>query len=220
MKQIISSVIILFSTTCFTQVNLSFQSRDLNPFLVSDTLSDESNDTLQISTFKMYISNIELKNGNKLVYKEKNSFHLIDFSDPNSTFIQLTNKNLSFTSIRFQIGVDSSTTVSGVMGGDLDPTKGMYWTWQTGYIHFKLEGKYNNSTVNNFIYHIGGFQFPTNSLRVVEIQVKDKKNIAIDFQGVNFLEASKNLSIFNVMSPGKNALDLIDIAAKCFKLSE
>lgn len=220
MKQIISSVIILFSTTCFTQVNLSFQSKDLNPFLVSDTLSDESNDTLQISTFKMYISNIELKNGNKLVYKEKNSFHLIDFSDPNSTFIQLTNKNLSFTSIRFQIGVDSSTTVSGVMGGDLDPTKGMYWTWQTGYIHFKLEGKYNNSSISNFIYHIGGFQFPTNSLRVVEIQVKDKKNIAIDFQGVNFLEASKNLAIFNVMSPGKNALDLIDIAAKCFKLSE
>jgi hypothetical protein len=37
---------------------------------------------------------------------------------------------LKYDQIQFQLGIDSLTNVSGAMGGDLDPTKGMYWTWQ------------------------------------------------------------------------------------------
>ncbi|MFN6086764.1 MAG: MbnP family protein, partial [Fluviicola sp.] len=118
----------------------------------------------------MYISNVELKNGNKVVFKEKNSFHLIDFSDTSTTSFLLTNKKVNFTSISFQVGVDSSTTLSGALGGDLDPTKGMYWTWQTGYIHFKLEGINNFKTKKDFVYHIGGFQHPNNTLRKIELK--------------------------------------------------
>ena len=39
------------------------------------------------------------------------------------------------------LGVDSVLNYNGVHEGALDPINGMYWTWQTGYIHCKLEGK-------------------------------------------------------------------------------
>ena len=149
MRILIFLLIVFISVTCKAQVNLNFQSTYLKDKWITDSLNSISKDSIQISLFKMYISNVELKNGNKVVFKEKNSFHLIDFSDTSTTSFLLTNKKVNFTSISFQVGVDSSTTLSGALGGDLDPTKGMYWTWQTGYIHFKLEGINNFKTKKN-----------------------------------------------------------------------
>jgi len=37
--------------------------------------------------------------------------------------------------------VDSLANVSGAMSNDLDATKGMYWSWQSGFINLKIEGK-------------------------------------------------------------------------------
>ena len=49
--------------------------------------------------------------------------------------------------------------------GCLDPgaeASDMYWTWNSGYIFLKMEGKYDDrtdtiSTASNYFYHIGGF---------------------------------------------------------------
>lgn len=207
---------LIVSTLCFTQVKLNFQTSDFN--WNSDSTAYNSKDSFDVSILKMYVSNIELRKGEKLVFKEKNSFHLIDFSDTNSTSIVLSNKKLSFTSIRFQIGVDSSTTVSGAIGGELDPTKGMYWTWQTGYIHFKLEGSYNYSDKKDFVYHIGGFQYPNNTLRFIELQVNNTREIDVDFKLQKFIKDAEHLNVFNVMSPGKPAVDLVEILTNCFTI--
>lgn len=215
MRIVIFLSIILFSVTCKAQVNLNFQSSYLKDKWLTDSTSKDS---IQISLFKMYISNIELKNGDKTVFKEKNSFHLIDFSNPVSTSFLLTTKKLNYTSVSFQIGVDSTTTLSGAMGGDLDPTKGMYWTWQTGYIHFKLEGINNFSDKKDFVYHIGGFQYPNNTLRKIELKTLKNKDIIIDFQLDQLIHQVEKLDVEQVMSPGKAANEISSIISRCFKI--
>lgn len=63
-------------------------------------------------------------------------------------------------------GVDSLLQVSGVQSGALDPLKGMYWTWQTGYIQFKMEGILSKDTLGEGLIpiqlHLGGFQGESN----------------------------------------------------------
>jgi hypothetical protein len=218
MRILIFLLIVFISVTCKAQVNLNFQSTYLKDKWITDSLNSISKDSIQISLFKMYISNVELKNGNKVVFKEKNSFHLIDFSDTSTTSFLLTNKKVNFTSISFQVGVDSSTTLSGALGGDLDPTKGMYWTWQTGYIHFKLEGINNFKTKKDFVYHIGGFQNPNNTLRKIELKTIKSNDISIDFQLDQLIQEIEKMNIDQVMSPGNAANEISFIISRCFKI--
>ena len=63
-----------------------------------------------------------------------------------------------YTSIEFNLGVDSLHNHSGDQAGDLDPMYGMIWTWNTGYIFFKHEGYFTSSTSGTeqpLIYHYG-----------------------------------------------------------------
>jgi hypothetical protein len=57
--------------------------------------------------------------------------------------------------------------VSGAQTGALDPAKGMFWTWNSGYIMANLEGKSPLSSQPNskIEYHIGGFAGDSNVLR-------------------------------------------------------
>lgn len=101
-----------------------------------------SKDSIQLETLKIYISELSILNDKNVIWKEQNSFHLIDFSHPSTLLLILKLPSYqSFNKLKFNLGIDSLTNVSGAMGGDLDPTNGMYWTWQSGYINFKLEGK-------------------------------------------------------------------------------
>ena len=74
------------------------------------------------------------------------------------------------------LGVDSVRNVSGAQTGGLDPAKGMFWTWSSGYIFFKLEGSSPKSgdVQKNLTYHIGGFQGP----------YKAQRNFTFDFGSV------------------------------------
>ena len=134
-----------------------------------------STDSIQIETFKFYVTNIEFFNNDQLLFKEKNSFHLIDAAD-STTFNLMINlePNFHFNQIKFNIGIDSITNYAGAMSGDLDPTKGMYWTWQNGYINFKIEGKSNLSIAksNNFVFHLGGFQNTFSTLQTIQLPVQ------------------------------------------------
>ena len=120
----------------------------------ADSTLIKNGDSIQLKSLKFYISNIELVNGDKVVWQQKNSFHLIDASKNESLQIPLKHQsNLNFTKIKFNLGIDSMVNVSGALGGDLDPTKGMYWTWQSGYINFKLEGKSKKCKTRNNEFH-------------------------------------------------------------------
>ncbi len=135
---------------------------------------DFQGDSLAIHTLKFYLSNIAfLKNG-KEIWREKNSFHLLDIEDLNFLSISFSpGADIEFDALKFDLGIDSLTNVSGAFGGDLDPTKGMYWAWNSGYVNFKIEGYFEKCPARNheFQFHIGGYMPPFQSLQTIILPV-------------------------------------------------
>ena len=178
---------------------------------------------LKITEVKFYISEIQfLKNG-RIVLEEKNSFHLVDASEINSLKISIDNKqNISFDQLKFNLGIDSATNVSGAMGGDLDPTKGMYWTWQSGYINFKLEGTTNlcPTRKNEFEFHLGGYQQPNYCLQTLSFPINNsgKINLKLDVQKI--LQQIDLAKTNHIMSPSAEAVLISKIVAKAFTVSQ
>ncbi|MGZ3931221.1 MAG: MbnP family protein [Bacteroidia bacterium] len=135
---------------------------------------NSAGDTLFIDLFKFYISNVAFKSAGKW-HAVKNSYYLINAEEPSSLVRKLNLPVKEADSIRFLIGVDSLTCVSGIMTGDLDPLKAMYWSWNTGYVNAKIEGRSAScKTVHNvFEFHIGGYMQPYNTLRTVAFKISN-----------------------------------------------
>ncbi len=171
--------------------------------------------TLAISAFKCYVS------GFSLVYADGSSttnkdYHLLDIDRPETFRFNVggdPKKKLS--KISFIIGVDSLTSVSGAMPGDLDPIKGMFWAWQSGYINMKIEGTspFCQTRKNEFQFHIGGYLKPNDALRKIEMETT-KPEIEIDL--VAFFSQVKLSEQNSVMIPGKAAMQLADLSIKMF----
>lgn len=219
--------IIFCKTTAQAQypIHLEFQVFfDTAKLVLNDGFySTKKNKAIRIDVLKFYISNIAFFKNDKLVWKEPNSFHLVNMENPSSLKWSITNpKNKRFDSIQFSIGIDSSTNMAGVMGGDLDPTKGMYWTWQTGYIHFKLEGNSPDCPTrqNIFQYHIGGYQYPFNTFRTLRLKTKNKKNIYIRTDIKPFLDEIDISKQNEIMSPNKDAVMLSEKLTKLFSIGK
>ena len=135
-----------------------------------------SKDSVRIETLKFYLSNIELYQEEKLVWQATESFHLVDFSKPNSLLIPFKiTAPIDYNYIQFNLGIDSTTNSRGVMEGDLDPMFGMYWTWQSGYINFKLEGNslLGDTYKNQFQYHLGGYQNEIKAVQSVRLKANE-----------------------------------------------
>ncbi|MEM9821455.1 MAG: MbnP family protein [Bacteroidota bacterium] len=178
----------------------------------------------QIEVFKCYLSNVALYDGDQLVFSEENSFHLLDAAHPTTLILTLNlPADLSYSSLQFNVGIDSLTSISGAFGGDLDPTKGMYWTWQSGYINFKLEGKADNCPARHhrFQFHIGGYQASFNALQSVKLELeapRDQVQIAVDIdQLLNQIELSET---YQVMSPNRQSVELAQFLPSLFSVLE
>lgn len=177
--------------------------------------------TIRIENLRYYISGIELFNNHQLVWREKNSYHLIDIAKYTTQQLALSPpKNIQFNAIRFNLGIDSSTNVSGALAGDLDPTKGMYWTWQSGYINLKIDGKYStdSTAIQPFEYHLGGYMLPFKTIQTVELPVTIQENITILFDVQKFFESIDLQKTNHIVSPNEEAVTLSTLVAKCFRL--
>lgn len=120
-------------------------------------------DTMNFSTFKYYVSNVQLKKADGTWWSHPESYFLVDLSDLTSERLSLNDvPNGSYTAITYTIGVDSTRNVSGAQTGALSTTKGMFWSWNTGYIMVKTEGTSPQSSTGEFKYHLGGFQGANN----------------------------------------------------------
>ena len=126
-----------------------------------------------VSNFKFYLCQVDLLNteSGSSYRLNKDDYFLVDFGNPASSRIVLSAIPSTYNRIAFTIGVDSIRNVSGAQTGALDPARGMFWTWNTGYIMAKLEG---NSIVSNqpnqvFEYHIGGFSGSDNVVQKVSL---------------------------------------------------
>lgn len=181
----------------------------------------QSGDSIQFTSLKFYVSNIELIDHHKSVWKDLSSFHLIDAFGLNTKSISIP-ADINFTKLKFNLGIDSVTNVSGVMGGDLDPTKGMYWTWQSGYINFKLEGISNICITrhNEFQFHLGGYQYPFNNLQTIFIEIEPQENINIQMD-IQKIIGQINLKEQNhIMSPSQEANHVSEFIVKSLSLQK
>jgi hypothetical protein len=178
-------------------------------------------DTLTIETFRCYISNIQVQYNDNTAFSQKGSHHLLDSDHSDSFYIPIDKKNdKRISRITFNIGIDTITNTSGAMAGNLDPIKGMYWAWQSGYINTKIEGKSSSCQTrkNEFQFHIGGYLQPYYAMREVRFELDGKAdndiNIGIDLSlFMSNLELQKTNS---VMIPGAEAMTLADYCAKMF----
>ena len=173
---------------------------------------------LIISNFKFYITDIAFYKNDSLVAVVPKKAYLIDVLDSTSLIIS-TAKTKDFNVIKFNIGVDSLTSVSGVFDGDLDPMNGMYWSWQSGYINFKLEGSSTKcpARLNKFYWHIGGYMNPFNAQREVTLATTSNENIAINIQLDTLFQSIDLSTTYQVMSPGKPAIQIADEIPAIFK---
>lgn len=172
------------------QLMLRFDHRAAGKKLLTDTVSYQTaaGDSITVSLLQYYISNIELHktNGEKLVIPKGQSFFLIRQSANDSRLIRLHVPAGSYSAISFLVGIDSLTSTLPIEArtGVLDPGsgmangEGMYWTWNSGYIFFKMEGTSpsippDKTGFREYQYHIGGYggyNTPTiNNIRRVTI---------------------------------------------------
>lgn len=153
-------------------------------------------DTMIFSKFKYFISNIKFKKDDGTYWTEKESYRIIDLATPES--LNLLFKNLptgTYTEMEYTMGVDSARNVSGAQTGALAVTNDMYWSWNSGYIMLKAEGKYLDTAKQKmFAFHLGGFKGTNN--------IVTKRTMK--FEGANALTVSKDKnSIVSVeVNPG------------------
>ncbi len=146
----------------------------------------------------------ELQGGHSDSYQ----FFLIDAADEESCFLTLSKEFLEGQDLKFDLGIDSIIQYAGVQGGALDPRKGMYWAWNSGYIFFKLEADcYSEKFKHSGKWHLGGFRAPYIAKTTFQIKkLRDKSVLVLDLKP--FLEYCVSHSIYEVMSPGPQAVEL------------
>ena len=176
-------------------------------------------DSLEISTFKFYISDLQITFNDNAVFAEKEKYHLVDIENPNSLRLPLCKKNGKVvTRILFNIGIDSISSVSGALAGDLDPTKGMYWAWQSGYINMKIEGKSSSCKTrkNEFQFHIGGYKSPFYAIRKVDLYpISQSLDVTVDI--AEMFSKIKLSETNSIMIPGQKAMELANHSVTMFK---
>jgi hypothetical protein len=198
-----------------------------NLALGSTQYTNASGEDFTVTTLNYFVSNISLKKTDGTSVTMADQYFLVKEVDPTSLTPVLKDVPAGdYTSMTFTIGVDSLKSISAVdqRTGCLDPasygTDNMYWSWNSGYIFFKMEGisskaPANSAGLNKFQYHIGGFGGRTsataNNLRKVTVNLPStatvRKSIAptvhflVDVNGV----FGSNVKIANgavIMNPG------------------
>lgn len=178
-------------------VNLSHSFKS-STFTFDDFWINDVNDTIKFSELLYYISNVSLQN-NAGNWVNLGNYNLVDFSDLASHKLVLQNlPSGTYTKMRFLVGVDSIANSTGAQEGALNPSNGMFWSWSTGYIFIRMQGRFNNNRPMTI--DLGGIQ----NLPVIELPINATIN-----QGAS---ATANLN-FNVadifITPNSYKLDSV-----------
>jgi len=135
---------------------------NFNHFFKTDTLKftpitfiTKANDTLKLTDLMYYISNITLTKSDGSTWNSHN-YALVNAQSPEA--INIANVPAGdYTKISFLLGVDSvNNHTLNHNETALDPSRGMAWSWLTGYIFFRIKGYFNNHLGMSF--DIGGDQ--------------------------------------------------------------
>ncbi len=175
--------------------------------LLGEWQKSDSNVSLRIDKLRWYVSLPPAgKKGSKA--------WLLDLADSASLDQQMSrpvNKKISLL-----FGIDSAIQVGGVGTGALDPLRGMYWTWQTGYVQWKMEGAIRVDGVESPLeLHLGGFDGATKSQSMLsDYLIYPTTNSVIAQWNISpFLAEVVRRKKFGVMSPSPIAREYCRIIA-------
>ncbi|MFT3949404.1 MAG: hypothetical protein QM763_20740 [Agriterribacter sp.] len=222
------------NTTRQYTVRITFQPAVNNQALtIGETCQNDFREDYTVTAFRFYTAYPSLKNNNAtLNITNEKKYRLVDAGISSSLSFTITTTDSVFNTLSFQVGVDSIDNVSGAQSGDIDPGKGMFWTWNSGYVMAKLEGtsSFSGMPANEFTYHVGGFSGENNSIRTIALsaqQVKLNASHATDiivyadinkwFNGAHALKISDNAFVH---SPGALAKQYADNYATMFSIAE
>ncbi|MBI1268443.1 MAG: hypothetical protein GC193_13535 [Cryomorphaceae bacterium] len=160
--------------------------------------SNSSADSLEFSSVKFFLSLVADVNEYVLFDAHRSSISTVQMNELRSVYL----------------GIDSTTNVSGALGGVLDPSLGMYWSWQSGYINAKLEGVFwKDGLRSEFQFHLGGYANPFNSFREIKL-VERFSTVILDL--AVFSEMA-DFSIPKVMRPSELGNNLSDCLSLSFR---
>ncbi len=183
------------------------------------------NEQYNISKLKYYISNINFV---ALYTNKSKNVYLIDASKNDS--ISITAPKSKIIGIQFQIGIDSLLNCSGAQTGVLDPLNELFWTWNSGYINFKLEGTSTSSTADKqrIEQHIGGYKAPYKTMRKLYLEIPTNyfvknKTLIIQMDLDKYWKATNEIHIAEkpvIASVGQMASDAADNFLKMFLIKK
>lgn len=211
-----------FSVCSQTEVSIQFVPcwKDGQVISANQIIADSSIDSLQLNTLRVYLHRVELSYEGKQVWTRGNEHFLVDVMDDKRSSLQLTlPEHLMYDELSFVVGVDSSLQVNGAQSGVLDAMEGMYWTWQSGYIHWKLEADANiGGNRETITWHVGGYRQPFNTLRKVSLPlVSGGIQMKIGIDVYSLLAANQTDIDYTIMSPSKQAMHLADQFQNAFR---
>lgn len=198
-------------------------------FSFDSSYRNASGESFQITRCLFYLSNFSITYTDGKVKYVPASYFLINLSDSNSRSIRIPVNNKKIQSIHFLIGIDSAKNVGGIQRGVLDPARGMFWTWNTGYVMAKLEGTSNASHMagQKFSYHIGGYAGNQNVVKevmlVVPKHLNQQKPLTLLADLLHWFNGPFPLSIAkhpSCHSPGKLALQIANNYQSMFTLQQ
>ncbi len=149
---------------------------------------------LTITKFAYYISNVKFLNSNGQPVTLTPEYYLVNEADPSSRQLVMDVPAGKYRAVEFLLGVDSTRNVSGIQSGALDPANGMFWSWNTGYIFAKLEGKsaVSPAPLSNVTFHIGGFKTGESALQNILLNFPVTLDVKNSSDSHIFLSAETN----------------------------
>jgi hypothetical protein len=189
---------IVFSLNSFGQRKIVVHFENLangGEIVLNDSVYENNfGEKYTVSKLKYYVSNICLLTKGALEVDK--TIYLIDAAKEN-TIIKKDGRKI--VGISFLLGVDSALNCSGTQSGALDPLNDMFWTWNNGYVVFKLEGESASSSADNnrIEQHIGGYKGEYKTIRKISLPIDERyllKNNTIIIQ-MNLDEYWKGIKI-------------------------
>ncbi|RXK85567.1 MbnP family protein [Filimonas effusa] len=219
---------LLFAGTLQAQAKsflLQFRHRVGTAPLVKDSVYANSfAEPFSVHSFKYYISHIQaLDAAGKKLEALSGKVFLVDQSDTASTRISLAALPAGTVSVRFLLGVDSTYNTAGVLTGTLDPLNGMFWTWNSGYIMAKLEGRSPASKApgNYYTYHVGGYKPGQQTARWITLPVNNRQTLYVAANVLKWFNGKHDIMIAAqpvCHAPGSLAVLLADNYAEMFSV--
>ncbi|MEP7259409.1 MAG: MbnP family protein, partial [Flavitalea sp.] len=157
-------------------ISLSFRNTVNNATLnFTDQYTNDCGETYTVSRFRYYVHDIQLLNNAGEAVNLSSDYFLVDEDIPASKTLTFKTPIGNYTSLIYTLGVDSARNMSGAQTGALDPGKGMFWTWNSGYVMAKLEGHadVSNELNHEFTYHVGGYKSPYIVIRKITLPIDD-----------------------------------------------